>query len=279
MIRMRMGCDETEAVTKDTNRVRTELGQGILRNDNQSEINMQAHDVGTFAQARTVYTTSNMLRELASQQRMVSSAAPADLNMHALLLHEEQQLRMAKMDSIHQEYEDEDAEPPIDVDRQKRLAELGEPPEKIFLSKVSGVENEEFDSMLSDSGASRSVYGKGRVASRLLVEYIVGFDSKTQGFVHPDSLDVKNAEKTKRKRKSIMVANGQKVEAVSAERLHFGVKARRLIGNKWSDTKETVFLAVQDAAISQDIESTVWSELLRPFSQRKSGLDSHVSWI
>ena len=125
MIRMRMGGHETGTVTKETNRVRTELGQGVLENNNQTEINMQAHDVGTFAQARTIYTTSNMLRELASQQRMVSSAASADLNMHALALHEEEQLSMAKLDSIHQDYEDEDAEPPNDLAAQKKLAELG----------------------------------------------------------------------------------------------------------------------------------------------------------
>ncbi len=260
MLRKRIGMYQAKTVTDETNKQRDIAGQSQLDKDlSSSKIDMKAHDPGSYGQAKTVYTLTNILRECMKQEKLVSSMSEADLAMYNLMLHTEDEIQMCKSDLLP-EHIDEYREPPENVVWNARLEELGEAPQKIFLSLVDNNEGMDFQPMLSDSGASNTVYGKGRVATRLLEGYVVGFDSEQDGWVEASSMDLKSEESSKRKKKSIMVANGSTVDAVSAEKLHLGVKASEWNGKTWSEEKKTVLITVQDAAISENIASTVWSE-------------------
>jgi hypothetical protein len=61
-----------------------------------SSINLQRHDPGEFGQAKTIYSLTNELRQRVGQEKLVSSASKADLDMYNLMLHEEEELRMLK---------------------------------------------------------------------------------------------------------------------------------------------------------------------------------------
>jgi hypothetical protein len=57
-------------------------------------------------------------------------------------------------------------------------ADTGEPPEKVYLSRVVNNSQTTCILMLCDSGASRSVVGKGPAASRILSSHAVAFDTQ-----------------------------------------------------------------------------------------------------
>ena len=44
------------------------------------------------------------------------------------------------------------------------------------------------------------------------------------------------------------------------EKLHLAVKARTLVDKEWTTTQEMIFITSQDAAVSNAIASTMWSE-------------------
>jgi hypothetical protein len=72
-----------------------------------------------------------------------------------------------------------------DTEETKEITEdMGEAPKRVYLSRIVSSNRTTFIPMLCDSGASRSVIGKGTAASRILSSHAVAFDSNTEGWVH-----------------------------------------------------------------------------------------------
>ena len=255
-VKWRIGMYAPNNITKATNQVRKEAGQQRLieeRDVRECELKLQGHDPGSFVQAKVIHTHTNNLRALAAQEILMPSTSKADLDMYAMALHEEEMHRM------------ENAERHIPEDiltlAQVIDTDLGEPPETIFLSRVEEKKDHTYFSMLSDSGASRCVIGRGETGKRILTNHVVGFDSENKGWVHEDSKDNKNETIPTLRKKSIMVASGQTVDAIAIDVLKLGVEARPLLDdNTWSNETQTMFLTAHDSAVSKNIESTVWSE-------------------
>jgi hypothetical protein len=250
-----IGMYQAKTVTEVTNTMRKEMGQPRLRREVvDSSINLQRHDPGEFGQAKTIYSLTNELRQQVGQEKLVSSASKADLDMYNLMLHEEEELRMLK-----DVYCSSDSQEAAEEHTITTPEDVGEPPEKVYLSRVVNNSQTTCIPMLCDSGASRSVVGKGPAASRILSSHAVAFDSSTEGWVHEDCLNAKTEPNTNHKRKSIVVANGDVVGALSVPKLHLGVKGRVREGDKWSQNEQIVFITAQDAAVSERISTTVWS--------------------
>ena len=278
-IQWRIGMYKTNTITSETNSARQRIGQERLiqeRHQRQAEVELQAHDTGSFVQAKVIHAHTNNLRKLASQERLVMSTSKSDLDMfemalhdeneyHNLMLNEELRCRLMKSNDLSKT-----CIPATKTVWANLCEELGEQPERLYLSQIQNPKNitllkmQELDNqclpMLSDSGATRCVIGKGMACNRLLENYVVGFDSENNGWVHKDSMETKNNPLPKLRKKYITVASGEIIDAIAINKLHLGLQARKLIGNEWSKDSETIFIGSQDAAVSTGIDTTVFSE-------------------
>ncbi len=231
----------------------------------RQEVDMQGHDPGSFRQAKVIFDITNKLKEEIGQVRLTLSTSAADLDMHSLRLHEEQQHLLFKTRVYEREERDLNREALIqDVERAREELRIKVDrkkgrPDMIFLHRVVNQEGQDHLVLLSDSGATRTVVGKGSAAERALRQLAVLHNSERQGWVHSDSMDVKVPTVTRKDTKEIIVASGEIVQAVTLPQLQLGVIGEVWRNGKWTDP-QTVFITCQDAAVSEKIHTTVWSE-------------------
>jgi hypothetical protein len=241
-----------------TNNLRSEVAQSSLqqtvRND---DLTMQAHDPGGYGQGKVIYEHTNHLRQLVDQEILVSSDAKADLDMHSLNLHEEETQVLFKTDAYEtqvQEINDSDSSEEED-------AYPDELPEQVFLSRVIQKPKMSYP-VMSDSGASNDVFGKGSLATRILQNYVVCHDDEERGYVKREDYHKKSPVKAARRNKHVVVANGDISPGKSVDQLELGVEGRTwdYEKNDWSDHKRPVFLRLENATVCEKLTSSVFSE-------------------
>jgi hypothetical protein len=167
--------------------------------------------------------------------------------MYNLRLHEEEQQLFYSNGDLPQDEHDEEA------------AEDGENKGPVFLSNMA-VQSPERVSFLWDSGASRTVIGKGVLAQRIKDDYLLLFNHEARGWA--DQVDMnKKVEPVKRARRNIIVASGQAIRGQALEQIDLGVDATtQSREGKWKSTKKQAFLTLTDASVAEDITSNVMAE-------------------
>ncbi len=99
---------EAKHLTEKTNIVQNSHGQSNLLDPiNGQSMNESAHDTGGYGRAKTIYTLSNELPKLAGQELLTPSMSNADMDMYALNLHKEDEIRMLKTDTEYVKKESE----------------------------------------------------------------------------------------------------------------------------------------------------------------------------
>jgi hypothetical protein len=257
-LKIGMDGDLPRAVMNRTNMLRREHGQSALqRSLREDDLTFQAHDPGGYGQGKVIGNHTNYLRRLVNQEVLVSSDAQADVSMRNLLLHEEDVQMIFKTDTHevresvtieedHSESEEDDLETEL--------------PERVFLSRVVHKPTMSFP-VMSDSGASNNVFGKGDFSGRILNNYLIIHDDPVRGWARQEDYHKKVEAKTRRT-KHVIVANGDSSKGKSVDELHLGVEGRQwnYQENKWSQEKQTVFLRVQNATVCDKLTSSVFSE-------------------
>ena len=246
------------AVTASTNSAREEIGQSRLVNSTRADPDLQGHDPGSFGRAKVIFDITNSLKDEIGQTRLTSSTSAADVNMHQLQLHEEDDLRLFKTQVYEEQRAKLNAKNEIEGTTQSGRVS-NDTPDCIFIHRTVTQQSEEELTLLSDSGATRTVIGKGSAANRALNDYAVLHNGNKRGWAHPDSMNVKIPQEMGRGTKDIVVASGEMVKATSLAQVQLGVEGEILRNGKWTD-KQTIFITCGDAAVSEKIQTTVWSE-------------------
>jgi hypothetical protein len=171
--------------------------------------------------------------------------------MYNLNLHAEDSTRMFD----YLKYYDDTSAPNSDSDDD----DAEEDSQMVYLSKVEGAATGTF-SALWDSGATNTVIGRGPQATRLLDGYVVIHNDKKEGWVDPSYMQTKEPHPKERTKRKIIVASGEAVTGYSVDTLDLGMKARTLVNGRWSEPDRTVFIATQEANVSSNIPTTVFSE-------------------
>jgi uncharacterized protein YacL (UPF0231 family) len=252
--------DEREAkyLTKETNTTRNAHGQSNLLDPiNGQSSNESAHDTGGYGRAKTIYTLSNELRKLAGQELLTPSMSNADMDMYALNLHKEDEIRMFKTDTEYVKEESEIFRPTNTQNTDEYV------PQMIYLSRIasSRAPGAETFSALWDSGATNTVIGRGPQAERLMNGYVVIHNDTNGGWATAQNLESKELHTPIRENRRIVVASGAVVPGKSVSQVNLLVKARTLQKDgKWSEDTDEVFIQTREATVSNDIPSTVFAE-------------------
>jgi hypothetical protein len=252
-----MSGNKQSAMLEKTNMLREKFRQPNLQSALiEDDLTMQAHDPGGFGQGRTIYEHTNYLRKCVDQEILVSSDAKADLDMHSLNLHEEEMHTMFKTDVQEARIEEIVESEPVEDDLFP-----DELPEQVFLSRVVQKPKMSYP-IMSDSGASNDVFGKGELSTRILQNYLVVHDDEERGWASKEDYHKKAAVNPNRRTKHVVVANGEVAPGKSIDEIHLGVEGRQwdYTRDDWSEGKQTVFLRLQNATVCEKLTSSVFSE-------------------
>jgi hypothetical protein len=260
-------CCMMRSVTKHCNEVRNEASQESLV-EPPLDADMQGHDPGAYGRAMTIFNTTNQIRQLWDQEPLATSEGKADMDMYHLHLHEKQQ----------QMFYAQESDDPKEAEPEKK-----EEIERVFLSNMA-VRLSEYITFLWDSGASRTVIGKGALAKRILEDYLLLFNHDTEGWADNEEMS-KKVKPGKQLRRNIVVASGQTIQGTALPRIDIGVNActQSSKENKWRRTKKQVFLTLTDASVAEGIHTNIIAKahfmIENPnFTLITRGLEKYLVW-
>ncbi len=263
------GLTETHALLAQTNMIRQGCGQDTLQDGpHLVDFNPQGHDPGEYAQLMSLNNISNVVRELYGQPPLETSKAQADQSMYEVEFHDKEP-EILHVDLVHNtladrieianmrfstvndhESEDEDEPAMSRLDSNLPVAHMS----RIETSRVHDA------AFLWDSGATRTIIGRGDMYQRLINDFEVAYHNKKQQVMAESDMQLKRKLEEGSLIK-VTVASGQEVLGKQIDRVDIKVKATDIKAPVPGEAKvETVNLSLLNPILSKDILTDVISE-------------------
>jgi hypothetical protein len=268
---------EEDSVLMHTNQVRESFDQDALTfNGQPCEFDSQGHDPGEYTQLHAMTMVTNDVRGLLGQMPLRQMGGESDRKMYEIDFHEEERSvfdvdlshntladRLERFYSLFKANEEEDEHVLIKdlPSTNKAKAEVQSQAELpvAYLSRIEASKTRK-QTFLWDSGATRTIIGRGSMLDRITQKYEVLYHNGDKPHIHVNDLE-KQRELEPGSIIKVMVASGDEVIGTQIDRVDIKVPATDVeVPDQGEAVTESVKLTLLNPILSRDILTDVISE-------------------